>query len=177
MLKQGPNPPSPQGIISPALCNQSEAEEYARRLLSGYPSARPPDPEYYIANVVALFAQYEKSLVEKAVSCTGIPSKHPSFPPTVGEIGNWIKAEKTARDRLASVKPIQLTRPSHKPLEPNLFVSKGADGFDAMLARAQAEPASARVVNEHTLCTGELTAGVWVPLEWWPRPLKFKERF
>lgn len=73
-------------------CNPSEAEEFSRLLLAGYPNAAPKDPELYLGMIAAVFLNYPFGLVKRAVSpATGIPRKHKEYPPSAGEVEDWLR--------------------------------------------------------------------------------------
>lgn len=71
-------------------CGVSEARDLASVLLTCYAGQAPAERQGYIATVAALFANYPYELVKKAVAPWGIPTDHPTYLPTVGEIAKWL---------------------------------------------------------------------------------------
>jgi len=86
-------------------CNASEAAHLAKLLITGYPNSALTEPEYYIAQVVAVFTQYDIELVRKAVAPSGIPYDLKPYMPTIGEIEGWLRVR---ADKMASAKEHQL---------------------------------------------------------------------
>ena len=72
------------------LCNNLEARNLARLLISGYPNSLASEPEYYLSQIVAVFVQFDLDLVKKAISPDGIPAVMPKYLPTIGEINKWL---------------------------------------------------------------------------------------
>lgn len=152
------------------LCSQSEAQHYARMLLSGYPNANPADPQYYLTNVIAVMVRYEHDVVYAGCQATGIPAAHPTFLPTAGEISNWLErkaAELTKADRYFGLIPApDKSPPRHKW---DLFVANTINGYDRIVEMTKDAPSDTYkfVTNYVNQKDGSIASGVWVPWKWW----------
>lgn len=88
-------------------CTVSEAKHLAKLLVGGYPQSGINDPETYLTEIVAVFTQYDRDLVSKAIAPPGLPFDFPTFLPSVGQVNKWL-AEKAAKQaELAKKNPLR----------------------------------------------------------------------
>lgn len=143
----------------------------AKLLISGYPNSTLSEPEFYIAQVVSVFVNYDVGLVKKAVAPSGIPFEVSKYLPTVGEIDKWLSSKQAHIDRISAIKTLPL--PVRKylppaPAEPNLFVPEDAPAYDDAVAFSKVAHARYyRYEKDHTGYDGRIVGGYWVPNAWW----------
>lgn len=126
------------------------------------------EPEVFLAGVTELLAMYPRPIIEKSMSAVnGLPAKF-KFWPSIAEIKDtldgWQAEEHRSADLLRRYgEPLPPNagllgqeRPKHKPY--NLLVLREHDGHDAMVKRAEEEPADQWRADPR---------GIWVPLNWW----------
>ena len=151
------------------LCSNLEAAQYAKLLISGYPNSTITEPEYYISQLVSLFINFEKEVVARAVSPSGIPSDISKFLPTIGEITVWLnkRAEYAERVNRYAALPLPEFRPTAIE-NANLFVPDSVDGYADMVERAKKAPDKFhRYERSHVCIDGEIKDGIWIPNFWW----------
>ena len=153
-------------------CSQSEAGHYARLLLSGYPHANPPDPTYYLAQVVAAMTGYDLKIVKAACEPSGIPAQCPKFLPAIGEIKAWLqaRAEEQSKYEFHQSQPRRLPVPRSDKKSPmwNLFIGKDVPGYDRVVEMAKERPQDHHKYEEkHLRPDGSISDGIWVPWPWW----------
>ena len=157
------------------LCSQSEANFYARRLLSGYPSANPPDPQFYLAGVVEILTKHELSVVRQACE-GGVQSVHPTFLPTHGEISNW--ASRKSNEEAKGNYYAALPAPENDKKEYrkwNLFVPASVNGYDSAVELTKsAEESEYKFEENHVHKDGTVEPGVWIPWQWWEEKVRGK---
>src|SRR5262245_28702990 len=122
------------------LCNDSEAKTCARLLISGYPNSAITEPEYYIAQLITVFVQFDRELVRKAVSPNGIPWDIKGHLPTIGEVNRWLSDKRAHQEHLDSIRPLGGPLiPDMRPLvsQPNLFVAADAPVYEDAVAFAK----------------------------------------
>lgn len=153
------------------LCSASEAAHLAKLLISGYPNSTLNEPEFYIAQVVAVFVNYDVELVKKAVAPSGIPFEISKFLPTVGEIDRWLSGKKAYVERVSRIKALPLpirTYVPPAPAAPNLFVAEDVPGYkDAVAFSKVAHARFCKYEKDHVCYDGRVVGGYWVPNSWW----------
>lgn len=152
-------------------CNASEAAHLAKLLISGYPNSTLIEPEYYIAQVVSVFVNYDVDLVKKAVAPRGIPFDLSKYLPTVGEIDKWLSGKRDYFDRIGRMKALPLPMRTYvpaAPAEPNLFVGDDVPGYDDAVAFAkEAHERFYRREKDHVCYDRRVVSGIWLPQSWW----------
>ncbi len=151
------------------LCSNSEAAQCAKLLISGYPNSTITEPEYYISQLVSLFINFEKEVVVRAVSPSGIPSDISKFLPTIGEITVWLNKRAEYNERTNRYAALPLPEFRSTAIEnANLFVPDSVDGYWDMVERAKKAPDKYhRYERNHVCVDGEIKDGIWIPSLWW----------
>lgn len=83
-------------------CTMAEAAQFARDLISLYPSRDLGNPDAYAAAVTTLFASHPRDFVKRVCNpVTGIPSRLKFFP-VIADLAEALRAEADRRSRIAA---------------------------------------------------------------------------
>jgi len=71
-----------------APMSREDAAKLVRRLLAGYPTINPHDPEGYIAALVQVMAEYPKWAGDRSI--TAVDREKSDFPPSDRKLRTWL---------------------------------------------------------------------------------------
>ena len=118
---------------------------------------------------MATLTNYCPDVVRAACGPAGVPTAHPKFLPTVGEIKIWLDAKQASEDKAEHyAKMIPVFRSEKKSPMWNLFIGKDVPGYDRVVEMAKDRPQDHHKYEEkHLRPDGSISDGIWVPWPWW----------